>query len=171
METERSTVLLLKEIFPNSLVGLEVMPGQLPPYLKGKKALAYIQKLANDPRNDHDAAINLKESASKVTHKPSAQGCTMTFQELKDIQHTLKESPGDAILSKLELTYNEIMHFVIKQIWQTGFFLHNIDTLEKSWEAENTLYSVTHTSGEIVATKYSQFKEYCTFPVKSYFYS
>ena len=72
METERFTVHLLKEIFLNSLVGLEVMPGQLPPNLKGKKALGYIQKLAKDPRNDHDAALNLKESASKVTHKPSA---------------------------------------------------------------------------------------------------
>ena len=86
METERSTIYLLKGVFPNSLIGLEVMHGQLPPNLKGKKALVYIQMLAKEPRIDHDAALNLKESASKVTHKPSAQGCTMLFQDLEGIQ-------------------------------------------------------------------------------------
>ena len=136
MEAERSTILLLKEVVPNNLVGLEVMPGLLPPNLKSKKALAYIQKLAKDPRNDHDATLTLKESASQVRHKPSAQGCTMTFQELESIQHKLAEAPGDATLSKLELTPNEIMHFVIKQIRQAGYFPHNIDNLEKSWAAK-----------------------------------
>ena len=167
METERSTVLLLKEVFPNSLVGLEVMPGLLPPNLKSKKALVYIQKLAKDPRNDHDAIITLKESASQVTHKPGTQGCTMTFQELESIQHKLAEAPGDATLSKLELTYNEIMHFAIKQIRQAGYFPHNIDALEKSWEVENTSYSTTHTLNEIVATKYSRFKEHCIIETSS----
>ena len=132
METECSTVLLLKEIFPNSLVGLEVMPGLLPPNLKGKKALAYIQKLTKDPQNGHDATIPLKESAPQVTHKPSAQGCTMTFQELEGIQHKLVEAPGDATLSKLKLMYNEIMHFAIKEIRHAGYFPHNINALEKS---------------------------------------
>ena len=133
MEVEHSTVLLLKEVFPNCLVGLEVMPGLLPPNLKSKKALAYIQKLAKDPRNDHDATLTLKQSASQVTHKLSTQGCTMTFQELESIQHKLAEAPGDATLSKLELTPNEIMQFVIKQIQQAGYFPHNIDHLDNSW--------------------------------------
>ena len=155
MEVKRSVVIVLKEVFPNSLVGLEVMPGLLPPNLKSKKALAYIQKLAKDPRNDHDATLTLKESTSQVRHKPSAQGCTMTFQELESIQHKLAEAPGDAPLSKLELTPNEIMHFVIKQIRQAGCFPHNIDALEKTWAAENTSYSDTHTLQEIVATMYS----------------
>ena len=108
------------------------MPRQLPPNLKGKKALAYIQKLAKDSRNNHDATLNLKEPASKVTHKPGAQGCVMKFRELEGIQHKLEEAPGDATLSKLELTYNTIIHFVIKQIRQAGYFPHNIDALEKS---------------------------------------
>ena len=116
MEVERSTVLVLKEVFPNSLVGLEVMPGLLSLNLKSKKALAYIQKLAKDSRNDHNVTLTLKESASQVRHKSSAQGCTMTFQELESIHHKLAEAPGDATLSKLEFTPNEIMHFVIKQI-------------------------------------------------------
>ena len=94
------------------------MPGLLPPNLKSKKALTYIQKLAKDPRNNHNVTItlSLKGSTSQVTHKPSAQGCTMTFQELESIQHKLAEAPGDATLSKLELTYNEIMYFAINQI-------------------------------------------------------
>ena len=33
MEVERSVVIVLKEVFSNSLVGLEVMPGLLPPNL------------------------------------------------------------------------------------------------------------------------------------------
>ena len=79
----------------------------------------------------------------------------MTFQELKGIQHKLEEAPSDATLSKLDLTYNEIMHFVIKKIRQAGYFPHNIDALENSWEVENTSYSATHTLNEIVDTKYS----------------
>ena len=92
------------------------MPGLLPPNLKSKKALAYIQKLAKDPQNENDATITLKESASQITHKPSAQGYTMTFQELESIQYKLAEAPGNATLSRLKLTPNEIMHFAIKQI-------------------------------------------------------
>ena len=37
-------------------------------------------------------------------------------------------------------------------------FPHNIDTLKKSWEAENALYSTT---------KYSQFKEHCIIETSS----
>ena len=87
MEVERAVIVILTEVFPKSLVGLEVMPGLLPPNLESKKALTYIQKLAKDPRNDHDAILTLKESASQVRHTPSAQGCTTTFQELEAIQH------------------------------------------------------------------------------------
>ena len=66
MEVERAVIVLLQEVFPKSLVGLKVMPGLLPPNMKSKKALTYIQKLAKDPRNDHDAVLDLKESASQV---------------------------------------------------------------------------------------------------------
>ena len=76
---EHATVHLLKEVFPNSLVGLEVMYGQLPPNLTGKTALEYIKKIAKEPRIDHDAALNLKKSVYKVTYKASAQGYTMLF--------------------------------------------------------------------------------------------
>ena len=39
MEVERFTVLVVKEVLPNSLVGLKVMPSRLlPPNLKSKKA-------------------------------------------------------------------------------------------------------------------------------------
>ena len=85
MEVERAVIVILTEVFPKSLVGLEVMPGLLPPNLKSKKALTYIQKLAKDPRNDHDTILTLKESSSQVWHTPSAQGCTVTFQELEGI--------------------------------------------------------------------------------------
>ena len=33
MEVERAVIVVLKEVFPKSLVGLEVMPGLLPPNL------------------------------------------------------------------------------------------------------------------------------------------
>ena len=116
MEVERAVIVVLKEVFSKSLVGLKVMPGLLPPNLKSKKALAYIQKLAKDPRNDHDAILTLKESASQIRHTPSTKWCILTFQEFEGIQHKLAEAPADATFSKLELTSNEIMHFVIKQI-------------------------------------------------------
>ena len=103
MDTERSTVHLVKEIFPTSLVGREVIHRQVPLNLKGQKASVYIQKLGKNPWNDHDVVIDLKESASKVTHKPNTQGCTMTFQELEGIQHKLEKVPGDTTLSKIEL--------------------------------------------------------------------
>ena len=90
----------------------------------------------------------------------------MTFQELKSIQHKLAEAPGDATLLKLELTKNEIMHFVIKQIRQAGFS-HNIDSLEKSWAVENASYSDTFSLQEIVATMYSRFKEHCIIETSS----
>ena len=114
IETEHTTVDLLKEVFPKSLVGLEVMYVQLPPNLKGKTALKYKKKLAKEQCIDHDAAHNLNESASKVTYKPSAQGCTMLFQVLQGIQHQLKEPLYDASLEKLELTPYKIIHYVFK---------------------------------------------------------
>ena len=40
----------------------------------------------------------------------------MLFQDLEGIQHKLKEAPSDATLLKLELMFNDIMHFAIKQI-------------------------------------------------------
>ena len=50
----------------------------------------------------------------------------------------------------------------------TGWiFPHNIDALEKSWEAENASYSTTHTLNEIVTTKNSQFKEHCIIKTSS----
>ena len=91
----------------------------------------------------------------------------MTFQELEMIQHKLAEAPDDATLLKLKITKNEIMHFVIKQIWQAGYFLHNINTLEKTWAVENAAYSDTHSLQEIVATMYSQFKEHCIIKTSS----
>ena len=114
MEVERAVIIILTEVFLKSLVELEVMPRLLPLNLKSKIALTYIQKLAKDPRNDHDAILTLKESASQVQHTPSAQGCTMNFQEFEAIQHKLAEVPADATFSKLKLTCNEIMHFVLK---------------------------------------------------------
>ena len=66
VEVERAVIVIITEVFPKSLVGLEVMPGLLPPNLKSKTALTYIQTLAKDPRNDHDAILTLKESASQV---------------------------------------------------------------------------------------------------------
>ena len=161
MEIKRAVIFTLMEVFPKSVVGLEVMPGLLPPNLKSKKALTYIQKLAKDPRNDHDAILTLKESASQVRHTPSAQGCTATYQEIEAIQHKLAEAPADVTFSKLELTGNDIMHFVIKQIRQAGYFAHNIDSLEETWAIETKAYTDTHTLQEIVATRYNQFKEHC----------
>ena len=147
--------------FPKSLVRLEVMPGLLPPNLKSKAALTYIQKLAKDPRNDHDAILTLKESASQVQHTPSAQGCTATFQELEAIQHKLAEAPADVTFLKLELTCNKIMHFVLKQIRQAGYFAHNIDSLEETWATENNACTATHTLQETVDTRYNRFKAHC----------
>ena len=132
MKMEHATVHLLKEVFPNSLVGLEVMYGQLPPNLKRKTALEYIKKMAKEPRIDHNATLNLKKSAYKVTHKPSAQGYTMLFQDLEGIQHQLKEAYNDASVEKLELTHSDIMHFVIKQLQQVGYYAHNINGSEKT---------------------------------------
>ena len=71
------------------------MYGQLLPNLKGRTTFKYIKKMAKEPQIDHDAALILKESAYKVTHKPSPQGCTMLIQELKGIQHQLKEAHHD----------------------------------------------------------------------------
>ena len=161
MKVERAVIVILTEVFPKSLVGLEVMPGLLPPNLKSKTALTYIQKLAKDPRNDHDAILTLKESTSQVRQTPSAQGCTTTFQELEAIQHKLAEAPADATFSKLELTCNEIMHFALKQIWQAGYFAHNIDSLKETWATENNAYTATHTLQETVDTRYNQFKAHC----------
>ena len=66
----------------------------------------------------HDSAFNLKESAYKykVTHKSSTQGYTMLFHNLEGIQHQLKETHYDALVEKLELTNNETMYFVFKQL-------------------------------------------------------
>ena len=88
--------------------------------------------MANEPHIDHNAAINLKESTYKVTHRPSSQGCTMLFQELESIQQQLKEAYHNASVEKLELTNNEIMHFIIKQLQKVGYHAHNIDGLEKT---------------------------------------
>ena len=85
----------------------------------------------------------------------------MTYQELEMIRHKLAESPDDATFSKLELTQSEIMHFVIKQIRNAGYFPHNIDSLEQTWAAANTEYAATHTLAEAVDTKYTRFKDHC----------
>ena len=161
METEHATVYLLKEVFPNSLVGLEVMFGYLPPNLRGRTAFEYTKKMAKEPRINHNAALNPKGSAYKVTHRSSAQGCTMLFQDLKGIQHQLKEAHHDASVKKLQLTNNEIIHFVIKQLRQMGYHTHNIDGLEKTWKENNTLYYDNHSFSDSTATKYSRFKQHC----------
>ena len=48
METERPTVELLKKVFPNSLVRLEVTYGQLPTNLKGRKSFDYIKTMTKE---------------------------------------------------------------------------------------------------------------------------
>ena len=63
METERATIELLKGVFHNGLVGLEVTFGQLPPNLKARKAFDYIETMATEPYIDLDAALALQESA------------------------------------------------------------------------------------------------------------
>ena len=161
MGVKQAVIFLLQEVFPKSLVGLEVIPGMLPPNLKSKRALKYIQKLAKDPWIDHDAVLDLKNSASQVRHTPSAQGCTVTYQELEAIQHKLAEAPADATFTKLELTLNEIMHYVLKLIRQAGYFPHNLDTLEKEWATKSREYDTMHTLQEISNTRYSRFKEHC----------
>ena len=161
MGIKQAVIFLLQEVFPKSLVGLEVIPGMLSPLLKSKRALKYIEKLAKDPRLNHDAVLDLKTSATQVRHTPSAQGCTMTYQELEAIQHKLAVATADATFAKLELSHNEIMHCVLKQIWQAGYFLHNLDTLKKEWATESRAYEATHTLQEINATRYNRFKEHC----------
>ena len=161
MGIEQAVIFLLQEVFPKSLVGLEVIPGMLPPLLKSKRALKYIEKLVKDPRIDHDAVLDLKNSAALVRHTPSAQGCTVTYQELEAIQHKLAEAPDDATFTKLELTRNEIMHYVLKQIEQTGYFPQNLDTLKKELATKSRAYKNTHTLQEIGATRYNRFKEHC----------
>ena len=94
METERTTVELLKEIFPNSLVGLEVTYGQLPPNLKARKAFAHIEKMAKKPYIDLEAALILQKSAYNVTHTPHHQGCTALFQKLESIQQPVERNPS-----------------------------------------------------------------------------
>ena len=167
MDVERAVIVLLLWVFPNSLVGKEVMPGLLPPNMKSKDALKYIQKMAKDPRNDHDATLTLKESASKVRHTPSAQGCTMSFQDLEMIRHKLAEAPADATFSKLELTKNEIMHFIIKLIRLAGYYPHNLDSLEQTWATEDKEYTLNHTLEEAVDTKYQRFKDHCIITTSS----
>ena len=127
----------------------------LPPILKSKRALKYIEQLAKDPRVDHDAVLDLKNSAAQVRHTPSAQGCTVTYQELEAIQHKLAAAPADATFTKLELTQNEIMHYVLKLIRQADYFPHNLDTLEKEWATKSRAYDDTHTLQQICATRYS----------------
>ena len=127
METERATVDLLKEIFSNSLVGLEFLYGELPPNLKGKKAVGYIKMIAKEPYIDHSTILTIIESTYKVTHKASPQGCTMLIQQLEGIQHQLKEAHHNTSVEKLELTDNEIIHFGIKQL-QKPDIIHTIKT-------------------------------------------
>ena len=158
---KQSVIFLLKKVFPKSLVGLEVIPGILPPNLKSKRALKYIQKLAKDPRQDHDAVLDLKNSAAQVRHTPSAQGCIVTYQELEAIQYKLAAAPADATFTKLELTNNEIMHYVLKLIRTADYFPHNFDSLEKEWATSSRTYDNTHTLQEICDTRYSRFKEHC----------
>ena len=114
------------------------MYGQLPPNLKGRKAFDYIKTMAKEPHINYDPALTLKKSTYKVTHRLSPQGCVMFIQQLEGIQHQLKEAHYDASVEKLELTDNEIMHFVIKQLRKAGYHPHNINDLEKTWEEKNT---------------------------------
>ena len=53
------------------------------------------------------------------------------------------------------------MLFVLKQIWQVGYFPHNLDHLEKEWATENKAYADTHTLQDILTTRYNRFKERC----------
>ena len=85
----------------------------------------------------------------------------MNFQELEAIQHKLAEAPADATFAELELSHNEIMHYVLKQIQQAGYLPHNLDTLEKEWATKSGAYEDNHTLQEIGATRYNQFKEHC----------
>ena len=69
---------------------------------------------------DQDDALTLKESTYKITHRSSPKGYTMLIQQYKRVQHQLKEAHHDASVEKLELTDNEIMYFVIKQLQKAG---------------------------------------------------
>ena len=116
METERATVHLLKEVFPNSLVRLEVTYGQLPPNLKARTAFEHIEKMAKQPHVDHEATLTLQKSSYNVTHTPHHHGCTALFQKLESIQYQLKETLQEGSLDKLDLPNNTIIHLVIKAL-------------------------------------------------------
>ena len=120
-------------------MGLEVIYGQLPPNLKGRKAFNYIATMAKEPHIDHDAALTLKESAYKITYRPSSQENTILIQQHEGIQHQLKEAYHNTSVEKLELTDNEILHFVIKQHQKARYHQYNIDGLGKSWEEKEHL--------------------------------
>ena len=131
METERAAVHLLKEVFPNSLVGLEVTYGQLPPNLKARTAFEHIEKMAKQPHVDHEAALSLLKSSYNVTHTPHHHGCTALFQDLESIQHQLTQTQQEGSLDRLDLPNNTIIHMVITALRAVGYQQHNIDGLEK----------------------------------------
>ena len=116
METECATLHLLKEVFPNSLVELEVTYGQLPPNLKARKAFEHIEKMAKKPYVDHEAALTLQKSLYNVTHTSHHHGCTALFQKLESIQHQLQETHQEGSLDKLDLPNNIFIHMVIKEL-------------------------------------------------------
>ena len=57
METEHVTIELLKKVFPNSLVRLEVTFGQLPPNLKSRKTFDCIETMVREPYIDEDVSL------------------------------------------------------------------------------------------------------------------
>ena len=103
METERATIELLKEVFPNSLVGLEVTYGQLPSNLKARKTFNYIKTMAREPYIDQDAALTLQESVYKVKHTPSPQGCTALLQQYEKYPTPVERNPPRIVAWKTRI--------------------------------------------------------------------
>ena len=85
----------------------------------------------------------------------------MSFQDLEMIRHKLAKAPADATFSKLELTKNEIMHFIIKLIQLAGYYPYNLDSLEQTWATDDKEYTLNHTLEQCVDTKYQRFKDHC----------
>ena len=69
MEVEQAIVVLLQEIFPKSLVGLEVIPGMLPPLLKSKRTLKWPKILGTIMIRFTTSRILLHRSNTHQAHK------------------------------------------------------------------------------------------------------
>ena len=116
MDTKQATIALLKEVFPDSLVGFEVSVGQLSPTLTSREAFNYIETMAIEPFIEQNAALTLLQLMYKVTYTPSAKGCPKLFQEYECIQYQLKDTHHNPLVEQLKLSNDLIMHCTIKQL-------------------------------------------------------